>query len=258
MADINKIQENVRKELALLRKTEKEKQIHQWIIESLSETILRAELNLYRWKKQIEIFRKHHSYVQLAGFSYVETAVLLKEKVILELNHLLDTSGVSIPYLFKHIKRKKDITILEPGKITEIKVQISKDEKKITEITKSNDGLIKYRNENIAHSGIQKLGKKYEDYEEKFTPETGENLIKEFKLILAYYINAFNITIEYSLEQRLKSQTELGFETSIEDVVNVVEQAFNELSFSSEKIQKIASDFNIYNKVKADFKGLDR
>lgn len=256
MAKINIIQENIKKELELLKATEKAKQRYQWIIESLAETILRAELNLFRWEKQIQIFRKHSSYTQLAGFSHVETAVLLKEKVILCLNHFLDPTGVSINYLFKHIIRN-NISHLEVAKINEIKIQVTKDQITIKNIQKNNIDLIDYRNHNIAHSGIEKLGKRYEDYKENFTPEMAKKLIIEFKEILNYYINNFNLQINYSLENQLTSQTELGFDTGIEDLISVVEQAFNELSFSSEKIQRIANDFKIYKKIQSDFKKLD-
>lgn len=256
MTEINIIQENIKNELALLKATEKAKHRYQWIIESLAETILRAELNLFRWEKQIQIFRKHPSYVQLSGFFYVETAVLLKEKIILYLNHFIDTSGVSIIYLFKQIDRKK-IAVLDADKNSEIKKQIAKDKIVIENIRKANKDLINYRHHNIAHSGIENLGNRYEDHKENFTPEIAKKLINEFKGLLGYYINIFGIQINYSIENRLTSESQIGFETGIEDLISVVEQAFDELSFSSEKIQRIANDFKIYKKVNSDFKKLD-
>lgn len=256
MTKINIIQDNIKKELELLKATEKSKQHHQWIIESLAETILRAELNLFRWEKQIQIFRKHPNYVQLAGIFHVETAVLLKEKIILCLNHFLDTSGVSINYLFKKIERNK-ISVLNADKDSDIKKQIAKDKIIIENIRKNNVGLINYRHQKIAHNGIENLGKKFEDYKENFTPEIARKLILEFKEILNFYINIFNIQINYSLENNLKSQSEIGFETDIEDLISVVEQAFDKLNFSSEKIQRIANDYKIQKKIQSDFKKLD-
>jgi len=163
----------------------------------------------------------------------METAILFKERLILELSHILDSNDKSInmTLLFKTLKKeiKNNTRIIE---------QITKDEFLIKQIRTEQKNLIAFRNESIAHLSQKHLKDKYGNTENNLSPESIEKLIKKLKNILDFYFVTLQITERKTVEWRLKGEEEIGFETGIEDLVSVINKAFGELTFDNEKIQK--------------------
>jgi hypothetical protein len=238
------IQEEVHKEFELLGKREKSKLKHQLIIEALNETIIDSELWLIRWRKHIEIFRKHIFFSQLAGFYFVEVSVLLKERVILELNHFLEDNrdSININYLF-NVLLAIGRNLVNKVTWNKTKKQIQKDKVLIKEIKEKYKELINYRDREIAHSDRRNLGTRYEDERDEVTPEVIEGLIVKLKNLLSFYFENFNIKRQRDVDSYLKGIEMTGFETGLDDLVFVVNKAFEHLTFGNEKIQKLADKY---------------
>jgi len=237
-------QEEVHKEFELLRKMEKSKPKYQLIIEALNDILINSELWLIRWRKHIEIFRKHVFFSQLAGFYFVEISLLLKERVILELNHFLEDNrdSVNINYLF-NIILKMGRNLVDEITWNQIKKQIEEDRVSINDIKEKYEKLINYRDREIAHSDKRNLGTRLEDKRNEITPVVIEGLIDKLKNILAFYFEIFNIKKQRDINSYLKGLEMTGFETGLDDLVFVVNKAFKDLSFDNEKIQKLAEKY---------------
>jgi len=240
MGSFEEIQEEVHNEFELLRKLEKSKPKYQLIIEALNDTLINSELWLIRLKKQIEVFRKHVFFSQLAGFYFVEISMLLKERVILELNHFLEDNrdSININYLF-NILLATGRDLVDKKNWNKIKEQIAKDKILVKEIKDQYKELINYRDREIAHSDRKNLGTRFENKRDEITPEVLEELIGKLKKLLTFYFESFDIKKQRDIGSYLQSLEMTGFETGLDDLIFVVNKAFKELSFDNEKIRKL-------------------
>ena len=243
----DEIKEEVNRGYEVLREKEKSKPKNQLILESLNPTIVNAERQLFRWKELNKTITKNISFSQLCGTFLFEYAVLLKERTILDINHILEENKDSINIVFF-------LNIIENGRQRFIKNymweeaqdKIRNHRLEIDKLRSEYVNVIIERDKKIAHKDKEELGNEFNMISKVISIEQIDELLNKLISIVDYYYELFEINDRLTLDKILVVEESIGFKTGINHLVSVVNLAFENLNFENTEIQKIAEDFKYF------------